>query len=210
MEAVAAGDISIDLLSTELVEHARTSAGRSLGHRTLAHLIAGGFLAAAIALAVVAPAVRGFSPVAAVVAVVAYAAVSRVTFEVGNGWVYATQLVVVPTFFALPPRDVPLLIAAGYLLGEGPAFIRGRVPVNQWPIFVFNASYALGPALVLSLAHAHHPAWSNAPVYAGAFAAQFAAEFIPTAIWSRNGWGVKPLEQALAMRMSLLVDCALA
>jgi len=127
VEAAAAGDISIDLLATELVEHARTSAAHSLANRTLAYLLAGGFLAGAIALAAFAPPLRAFSPLSAVVALVAFTAVSRVTFEVGNGWVFATQLVTVPMLFALPPRDVPLLVAAGYLLGEAPAFARGRV-----------------------------------------------------------------------------------
>jgi HD-GYP domain-containing protein (c-di-GMP phosphodiesterase class II) len=210
VEAVAAGDISIDLLSTELVEHARSASTHSLANRTAAYLLAGGFLAGAIAAATLAPALRGFSLVAAVVAVLAYAAVSRVSFEVANGRVIATQLVVVPMFFALPARDVPLLIATGYVLSEAPAFVRGKVPVGQWPIYVFSTSYALGPALVLSLAHARVPRWQDAPIYLGAFAAQFAADFVPNAIWSRHSWGIKPLDQARAMRMAVLVDGALA
>jgi len=210
MEAVAAGDLSLDLLTTELVEHARTSASRALANRTLAYLLAGSFLASAVATAALAPAVRGFSPVAAVVAVIAYAAVSRVSFEVANGWVLPTQLVVVPMLFALPPRDVPILIATGYVLGEGPAFIRGTVPLNQWPIRVFSASYALGPALVLSFGQARVPRWHDTPIYLGAFAAQVVAEFVPNAIWSRHSWHIPLLEQARAMRTSVLVDCALA
>ena len=210
MEAVAAGDLSLDLLTTELVEHARTSATRALSNRTAAYLLAGAFLGAAVAIAALAPAVRSFSPVAAVLAVLAYAAVSRVSFEVGNGWVLATQLVVVPIFFALPPRDVPLVIAAGYFLGEVPGIARRRTQLNQWPIVIFSASYALGPALVLSLGHAREPQWHDAPLYIGALAAQWAADFIPNAIWSHHSWGISPLEQARAMRMSLLVDGALA
>jgi HD-GYP domain-containing protein (c-di-GMP phosphodiesterase class II) len=210
MEAVAAGDISMHLLSTELVEHARTQSSRALGHRTAAYLLAGGFLGAAIATATLAPGLRGFSPVAAVVAVLVYAAVSRVTFEVANGFVVATQLVLAPMLFSLPPRDVPLIVAAGYILGELPAFARGRVPLNQWPIYVFGASYALGPALVLCLAHAREPRWADAPIYLGAFAAQVIADFIPNAIWSRHSWRIPLLEQARAMQTSVLVDCALA
>jgi HD-GYP domain-containing protein (c-di-GMP phosphodiesterase class II) len=210
VDAVAAGDISIDLLATELVDHARSSSSRSLGNRFAAYTLASGFLGGAIALAVLAPPLRGFSPVAAIVAVLAYAAVSRVSFEVGNGWVLATQLIVVPMFFALPARDVPLLIAAGYLLSESPAFVRGKVPIDQWPIYVFSASYALGPALVLSFAHARELRWHDAPIYVAAFGAQFAADFVPNAIWSRHSWGITPLEQARAMRMSVLVDGALA
>lgn len=210
VEAVAAGDLSVDLISTELVERARSQSSRALSHRALGHLLAGGFLAAAIATAVAAPPLRGFSPGAALIAVLAYATVSRVTFEVGNGLVVATQLVLVPMFFALPARDVPLLIAAGYLAGQLPEFVRGRVPISQWPIFVFGACHALGPALVLSLAHARDPRWQDTPIYVGAFAAQWVADFVPNALWSRHCWRISPLEQAKAMRASLLVDGSLA
>ncbi len=210
VDAVAAGDISLDLLATELVEHARTKATRSLEHRAVAYLLAGGFLAAALAIAAFAPALRGFSPVAAVVAVAVAAVVSRVRFEVGNGLVFATQLVLVPMLFALPPRDVPLIVAAGYLASEAPGIARKRVPPNHWPVFVFNASYAVGPALVLSFAHAREPRWNDAPIYLGAFAAQFVADFIPNSIWSRHAYGVGPADQARAMRTSVLVDAALA
>jgi HD-GYP domain-containing protein (c-di-GMP phosphodiesterase class II) len=211
VEAAAVGDLSLDLLSTELVERARSHSSRTLANRrTLAYLLAAAFLAAAVSTAAFAPHVRHFSPFAALVGVVAYAVVSRVTFEVGNGWVYATQLILVPMFFALPQRDVPLLIAGGLLLGQAPEFARGRASLSHWPISVFNATYALGPALVLCLAHAHDPHWRDAPIYAGAFAAQLVADFVPNAIWSRNTWGIPFREQALAMRMSLLVDAALA
>jgi HD-GYP domain-containing protein (c-di-GMP phosphodiesterase class II) len=210
VEAVAAGDLSLDLLSTELVERARSQSSHALSHRALAYLLVAGFLAAAITTGILAPALRGFSPVAAVVAVLAYALVSRVTFEVGNGLVVATQLVMVPMLFALPARDVPLLIAAGYLVGQLPDFVRGRVPLNQWPIYVFGASHALGPALVLALTHAADPKWQDMPIYLGAFAAQWAVDFVPNAIWSRHCWGISPLEQAKAMRTSLLVDGSLA
>jgi HD-GYP domain-containing protein (c-di-GMP phosphodiesterase class II) len=210
VEAAAAGDASIDLLATELVAHARTASSRALGHRALAYLLAGGFLTVAIATAALAPALRAFSLPTAVAAVVVFAVVSRVNFEVANGFVFATQLVLVPMLFALPPRVVPLVVAAGYLLGEAPGFVRGRVPLNQWPIFVFNASYALGPALVLSFAHARTPRWSDAPVYVAAFGAQLVADFVPNSIWSYRSWGISLLDQAKAMRMSVLVDGALA
>ena len=212
VEAAAAGDLTLDLLATELVERARTQSHSALGdrYRAVAYLLAGGFLTGAIATAILAPPLRGFSPLAAGIAVLAYAAVSRVAFEVGNGWVFATQLVLVPMLFLLPARDVPLLVAAGYLLGEAPGMARGRVPLNQWPVFVFNATYSLAPALVLSLAHAREPKWQDTPIYVAAFAAQWVADFVPNATWSRHAYGVSPWEQAKAMRLSLLVDGALA
>lgn len=135
-EAVAAGSISLDLPGTDLVAHARGSASNALSNRATAYALAGTFLVASAATAAFAPALRGFSPISALVALAAFAIVSRVSFEVGNGWVFATQLVTIPMLFTLPARDVPLLVAAGYLLGEAPSFARRRVHVDQWPIYV--------------------------------------------------------------------------
>jgi HD-GYP domain-containing protein (c-di-GMP phosphodiesterase class II) len=209
VDAAAAGDLSLDLLKTELVERARTSSSRALGN-PVAYLLAGGFLTAAIATAVFAPALRGFSVWVALASVLVYALVSRVTFEVAHGVVVPTELVLVPMLFALPPRDVPLVVAAGLLLAEAPRLARDRTSLTHWPISVFSASYSLGPALVLSFSHAATPQWSDWPIYVGAFAAQFVADFVPTAVWSRVAWGVGPLEQAKTMRIAALVDAALA
>src|SRR5579872_857883 len=63
MDAVAAGDISLDLLATELVEHARGRARmRRLGslQERLALALAGTFLATAVSVALFLPAGRGF------------------------------------------------------------------------------------------------------------------------------------------------------
>ena len=48
------------------------------------------------------------------------------------------------------------------------------------------------------------------PIYLLALATQFAADFVPSAIWSRRGWGVPVLTHARAMRVPILVDAALA
>src|SRR5579872_1295604 len=114
VDAVAAGDFSHDLLATELVEHARKRARRRMGtiEERVALALAGTFLVTAVTLAIVLPAGRAFSPTAAVLSVLAYALASRVQFEVGDGFAAPSQLVLVPMLFALPPRDVPLLVAA--------------------------------------------------------------------------------------------------
>ena len=75
--------------------------------------MAGTFLVAAVGAALLLPSGRPFAPVTAVLAVIAYAIVSRVEFEVRNGFAVPSQLVLVPMLFALPPRVVPLLVAAG-------------------------------------------------------------------------------------------------
>ena len=169
--------------------------------------MAGTFLAAAAAAAVFLPAVRPFSPVAAVLAVAAYAVASRVQFEVRNNFAAPTQLVLVPMLFVLPPRDVPLLVAAGYIAGQ---LHRRTHPFSHTPIDVANAWYSMGPAIVLAVGETARPAWSHSAVYVAAFAAQFAVDFGTTSIWSRIAYGVRVQDHLRSMRETALVDAALS
>jgi len=209
VEAVAAGDISHDLLATELVEHARERARRRMGtvEGRLALSLAVSFLVAAGAAAAFLPAGRSFSPAAAILGVFAYAVACRVQFEVGDGFAYPIQLVLVPMLFALPPRDVPLLVAAGMV---GSQLVRRSHPLTHTPIDIANAWYSMGPALVLALAGAPKPAWSNAALYVGAFGAQFAVDFVTTSTWSRVAYGVGVRDHLRSMRETVLVDAALS
>ncbi len=205
VEAVAAGDP----LAADLVERARERARRRMGtlEERVAVAMAGTFLAAAAAAAVFLPAVRPFSPVAAVLAVAAYAVASRVQFEVRNNFAAPTQLVLVPMLFVLPPRDVPLLVAAGYIAGQ---LHRRTHPFSHTPIDVANAWYSMGPAIVLAVGETSRPAWSHSAVYVAAFAAQFAVDFGTTSIWSRIAYGVRVQDHLRSMRETALVDAALS
>lgn len=209
VDAVAVGDIFPDLLASELVEHARARARHRLGatEERVALAMAATFVVAAVSAALFLPAVRPFSPVAAVLAVAAYAVASRVQFEVGNGFAAPSQLVLVPMLFALPPRDVPLLVAAGFVVGQ----IRARThPLSHTPIDIANAWYSIGPAVVLALGDTAGPAWSKAPLYAGAFAAQIAVDYAYTLAWSRVAYRVRVKDHFRSIRESLLVDAVLS
>src|SRR5581483_837057 len=156
------------------------------------------------------PAVRPFSPFAAALAVIAYAIGSRVEFEVNNVFALPTMLVVVPMLFTLPLRSVPLLIAAGMVVGQAPNLLLRRLALSHLPILIVNASYSLGPVLILSMAGAAPPRWSDAPLYLGALAAQLGGDTIASGIWSRFGYGIPFREHLRSMRVTMLVDMALA
>jgi HD-GYP domain-containing protein (c-di-GMP phosphodiesterase class II) len=209
VDAVAAGELSRDLLATELVEHARERAKHRLGQieEKVAVAMAAAFVVAAVGAAFLLPAVRPFSPVAAVLAVAAYAIASRVRFEVADGFAAPSQLVLVPMLFVLPPRDVPLLVATGFILGQ---LHRRTHPLSHTPIDVANAWYSLGPAIVLSLGGGSTPTWSHAPLYLAAFGAQFAVDFVTTSTWSRIAYGVGARDHLRSMRETSLVDAALS
>jgi HD-GYP domain-containing protein (c-di-GMP phosphodiesterase class II) len=172
--------------------------------------LAVGFVVLAVGALFVLPAVRPFSWLATATAVAVYAGVSRVRFEIGHGTVIPTQLVLVPLLFALPPRIVPLVAAAGLVLGGAKELQERRWSPTQIPLLVASATHVLGPAIVLSLAAPHGASLSSAPIYLGALAAQFAADLVPGMIFSRVVLGIPVIEHARSMRVVFLVDTALA
>jgi HD-GYP domain-containing protein (c-di-GMP phosphodiesterase class II) len=209
VDAVAAGDISRDLLATELVQHARERSRRRLGsvEEKVAIAMAVSFLGAAVAMALLLPGVRSFSPLTAVCAVVAYAIASSVLFEVRNNFAAPSQIALVPMFLALPPRDVPLLVAAGFLASQ---LARRSHPLSHTPMDIANAWYSIGPAIVLSLWSSRVPTWHETPIFVAALGAQFVTDFGPNAIWSRLAYGIRPLQHLRSMRETAFVDAALS
>jgi HD-GYP domain-containing protein (c-di-GMP phosphodiesterase class II) len=201
-----------DELGTELVARARVRARLGLSGREglIAILLAGSFLAAAVSGAFFLPSVRPFSLAGAVIAVIAYAAVSRVRFEVSYFWLVPTELVLVPMLFTLPPRIVPLLVAAGLILGKTPELVRGTLAPSKLYLSLFDSWHALGPVLVLSIGGAAAANWAGVPLYVGALAAQFGADFVAGAIWARGAWGASIVDHAKSTRVAFLVDAALA
>jgi HD-GYP domain-containing protein (c-di-GMP phosphodiesterase class II) len=137
----------------------------------------GTMLLAALVLATVAPAGRGFSVPAAILLTVAFAAASRITFDVVGSYTHASQVALVPMLFLLPPSIVPLLVVAGLVLAKLPEVIRGEREATRLGLVPGDAWYVLGPATVLTVAGA--PAASDAGLFLllGALAAQFAVDF---------------------------------
>ncbi len=78
-------------------------------------------------------------------------------FDIGAGFTVPTQAVFVPMLFALPVSLVPLLVALSLALGMAPAILRGSMPVSRVLNVPGNSWFALGPAVVLALAHDHSP-----------------------------------------------------
>ena len=132
------------------------------------------FVVAAGALAAFGPSVRQFSIGACAVMVVAYVVARRVQYPVGSAWTAPTQLVFVPMLFVLPTPFVPLVVASCSVLERLPEFARGHAGPTRLFAAVGDSFYALGPALVLVLAHGQTFAWNNWPLFVAAFAAQIA------------------------------------
>jgi putative nucleotidyltransferase with HDIG domain len=179
----------MSVYSVTLVERARLSFARREQPTILAErrghlLVGGGFLVAAVALAVSAGMSRSFSLPVAMLYVLGIAAASNVRFDVGAGFTVPTQAVFVPMLFALPVSLVPLLVALGLVLGMTPGILRGHTSASRVLTVPTNSWFALGPAIVFVVAHQSSPdgRWG---VLVLALAAQLACDFLANAAWER-------------------------
>ena len=177
-------------------------------HRLTAALVGGGFLAAAIALALLGR-VESFSPVTAALYVVAIAAAGHVRFDVGAGFTVPTQVVFVPMLFALPPAVVPLLVPLALALGMAPGIVRREASPSWLLTTLGNSWFAIGPALVLVLTNVHSPIghWG---VLLAALAAQFLCDFAASAARERMYGGPAIRELVAEYRPVYAIDLALS
>jgi HD-GYP domain-containing protein (c-di-GMP phosphodiesterase class II) len=197
--------------SDALIESSRERAATPFADRDrlASFLLGASFLAASVALAVLAGSPRDVALTTLVAFVVSYAIASRIDFEVGTGSAVPTQLVLVPMLALLPVQYVPLCVLIGLLLGGLPEYLRGRVPLERSVLRLVNSWHAVGPALVLVFAAQPEPTPRHLPVYALALAAQFAFDFGSTALRDRLGLGVSPLSLLRFMVWIWAVDFAL-
>jgi signal transduction histidine kinase len=173
-------------------------------------LVGGGFLATAVAMCVLLPAEDAFSLGLAIVFAIGYALVTHIRFEIGAGYTVPTQLIFVPMLFALPPRTVPLVVAAGLLLGDLPDYLRGRRHLFRAMQALGDSWYSVGPALILALTGAEDPAWGDWPLYLGALAAQLVIDFAASAVRERLRRGVSLQVQLGLYGWVSLVDVLLS
>jgi putative nucleotidyltransferase with HDIG domain len=155
-------------------------------------LFNGGFIAGAVALALLAEPARAFSPLLALAFVVSLVLASRIEFSVGVGTAVPTQLVFVPMLLLLPTPYVPVLVAAGLVASSALETFRAEMSPGRALGGVSDAWFSLVPAVVIVAFGAQLPAWEHLPVYVLAIAAQLAADA-----------AVYVLRVALALRVPL-------
>jgi putative nucleotidyltransferase with HDIG domain len=180
----------------ELLGNAPGRAAAPLPRRELrAELACGALLLAAVAaLALVAPSGRALQPIVALGLIAVFAVAQQVKFEVGIGYTVPTQLVVMPMLILAPPASVPLLVAAGLLVGRLPSYLRREVHPSRVAFVLPDAFYAVGPALVMAALGPTH--------------AVFDAGFTGLRIWL--ALGTPPQMQLRLFAWVLTVDAALA
>jgi putative nucleotidyltransferase with HDIG domain len=177
--------------------------------RRSALVVGAGLLAAATALAAFGNDQRGLSLPVAALYVIGFAAASEVKVEIGACFTVPTQAVFVPMIFAVPSALAPLLVALALALAPLPAILAGRAPLSRTLTAPGNSWFAIGPALVLTLAHDHSPdgRWG---VLALALLAQFACDLCSNVAWERLRHGLTLTEMTAEIGPVYLIDLALA
>jgi putative nucleotidyltransferase with HDIG domain len=142
------------------------------------------------------------STTTAVALILAFAAVSRVEFDVGAGYTIPTQMLFVPMLFLMDPAWAPLAVAAGLALSRIDTLFRHHNYGRQVLVSVGNAWFAIGPAVVLAAFGVNGPEWSDWPIYLVALASQFIGD---TLAGAAREWLIQGVQPRLQLRMTGLV-----
>jgi HD-GYP domain-containing protein (c-di-GMP phosphodiesterase class II) len=170
----------------------------------------GAFVAAALALALLAPA--DGAPGAGEWALVFVGLVlgSRVVFEVGSCSTMPVQLAFVPALFVLPAALAPLLVAAALILARSVDLARGRLRPSRILGSLADSWFAIGPALVLVLAGSPSAEAVSVAVLVAALGAQLVGDALASFVRERLHDGA-PLREQLAESAGIyLVDALLS
>jgi HD-GYP domain-containing protein (c-di-GMP phosphodiesterase class II) len=152
-------------------------------------IVALAFLLAAVPLAVLGPQPHSPSPAVVLLFVVLYGATKRIEFDVAAGYGVPSQLVLVPMLYAVPPGWVPLLVAAGMIVGNLPSYVARTRSLDGAVAAGGNSWHAVGPAAVFMLAGLTNPRWSDWAILLAALCAQLVCDLTASVAreWLRLG-----------------------
>ena len=158
------------------------------------------YCVAAVAIALAVPSEREVSVALVLGLLIGHAAVSRVRFEFGGGFVVPEQLVIVPMLLLGPLPYVPVLLAAAGALALVPDFVRGSWSKDRWLNPIADSWPVLVPVLILGVFAPGPPTLDSAPLYALALAAQVGTDFAQTTLrnWLLDGVPLKDLARGFA------------
>jgi HD-GYP domain-containing protein (c-di-GMP phosphodiesterase class II) len=142
--------------------------------RAVVGALALSFVAAAGLVASYVPAQREADPLLIGLLVALYAAISRVEFEIGDGYAVPEQLVLVPMLFLVPISTVPILVALAFVIAAIPDFVKGRLHVERSLMCLGDAWPTIGPVLVIAYLAPGEPRLEQVEFYTLAVVAQVA------------------------------------
>ena len=208
----AGDDIRSDHAAERLLEESWEARSRGVDRRELLTELVAGLLfgLGAAALLLVPGSLSGFDGVTAVVLVALYTLVSRVEFPVGAGYVFPSQLVLVPMLVLLPPATVPLLVACGLVLPRLSDWLRRRGSALRLLFSIADAWHAFGPALVLMLAGSPRLDVAELPLLAVALLCGCLFDAASATLREAAARGIAPHLQMQVFVHVVMVDACLA
>lgn len=203
--------VDLDPEADALVAGSRGRRTQSLARneRVASIVVGGSFLAVASAIALGSVSARHPPVETVLVLLVAYAVASKVEFEIGAGYAVPTELLLIPMFVLLPANLVPLVVAAGLVLGEVVIRRSHGDHLERIAVLPGNAWHAIGPALVL-IAAGEPASWSAWPIFLAAFVAQMAFDCSSSAAREWIAFRLRPRAHLRYMTWVWMVDGALA
>lgn len=195
-----------------MVEASRERLSSALSRAEAGATIVGtlGFLAAAAALATMSTAGHAPSPIWIAVLVLSFAVASRTEFEVGSGSAVPSQIAFIPMLFVFPASLAPLLVAGGCALAVLPdLLLRGTHPARML-VPLSCCWYALGPAIVLTVAGQPRASLDEWPLLLVALASQLLLDAVATFARERLVHGVRLREMAGPLAWVAAIDALLA
>jgi HD-GYP domain-containing protein (c-di-GMP phosphodiesterase class II) len=194
-----------------LIERARGARSEALagGERIATLALAAGFVVATVVVAIAFPSDREVDPLVLGALLLAYAAASRVEFEIGGGSAVPTQVVFVPSIVLLPPGLVPVVVVGGLVAGELIEVVRGDRHLQRLLTVCASSNFALAPAAIVGLAGEPALTWESAGVYVGALVGGSLLDAVNALAHQWLAAGVRPALQLRLMAEVYLVDAAL-
>ncbi|HEY1715635.1 MAG TPA: HD-GYP domain-containing protein [Solirubrobacteraceae bacterium] len=125
---------------------------------------------------------QGWNPVGAVLSVAVMCVAIRVEFETPSGFTVASQLAFVPMLFSMPLPFVPVAVSGVLAALLLPEVLAGRVSALKLLSCPANAWFAIGPALLFTIAGVR-PDAAGPGLLVAALAAQFAGDFLADAVY---------------------------
>lgn len=169
-----------------------------------------GFVVAATALALAGDAALPWRWDVGVVLVAAFALAVRARFDNGTGYALPTQVVFVPALLVSPPQFAPLIALVGWTLGRLPDVLRRDTHLGRLLVVPGNCWFAIGPAIVLTAAGGHGPAWGDWPLYLLALVTQFVGDVLANVVRDHVIFGVPPDLELRILGYTWSIDLALS
>jgi HD-GYP domain-containing protein (c-di-GMP phosphodiesterase class II) len=166
--------------------------------RAVEQVTGAAFLALAMGMAVFLDSPRSLDVTTLGVLALSYVVACRAKFDIADGYTVPTELVLVPMLFLLPTPVVPLVVSLSWLLGRLLDAATGRASVYRAFHVFGDCWHAVGPALVLVVAGAQVFSWPSWPVYLLALLAQFAFDFVASAV---RAWLIDGAPPSAVLRM---------